>query len=216
MACEESDEPHILISGNYPLKQYALERDPKVNVWGAGMDFIHDETALDDTDLDYEYLTEDDDFPYDITFKIVKVYYKDNKGDTHSEGCPAMLLGNGVTACCVGYGVDFFTDFDTLTNEQSNLISEPEVDYEQCKNNDGLYDRDLLDATLESCVIGQRFRASVLEIPEDKTEQEIQPVFLIRTSEGGLVKFMVKQFKGDKPNDKQTIVMWQVISTSAE
>ncbi len=212
-SCEkEGNEEELITGGDYPVKEYYLERNPSVNPWGAGMDFIHAECQQVETSLDYEYLTTDSQFPYDIKFYTVKAYYADNKGDTKSEGCPAMLLGEGVTAYKAGAGIGFF-DSLTVVNEAmvASLVSEPIVDYEACKK-DGKYDRTLLFAALDQCVIGRSFRSNVLVIPEGKTEQEVQPVYLVKTSENGYVKFMVKQFQGDVPREKQTLVCWQVIS----
>jgi|GEM_PF-1339744 len=214
VSCEKDDDAKKLITqGDYPVKEYYLERNPSVNPWGAGMDFIHSECDLTDTDLDYLYLSPDTTNQYDIKFYTVKAYYTDDKGDTQSEGCPAMLLGEGVTAFKAGAGIDFFDSLTVVTEEMiASLAPEPEVDYEACKNTDGNYDRTLLFTALDQCVIGRSFRSNVLVVPEGKTEQQVQPVYLVKTSEGGYVKFMVKQFQGDAPKEKQTLVRWQVIS----
>ncbi len=213
-SCEDSGKEDTIISqGDYPVKEYYLERNPNTNPWGVGMDFIHDECSLEETELDYMYLTEDSVNQYDIDFYTVKAYYTDDNGDTQSEGCPAMLLGEGVTACKIGEGIDFFDSLLTVTEEMiGSLVTEQEVDYEACKNEDGKYDRELLFAALEECVIGQSFRGNILEIPDGKTEEEVQAVYLIKTAEEGYTKFMVRQFKGEIPNEKQTLVRWQVIS----
>ncbi len=211
-ACEKDPE-NTIKQGDYPVKEYYLERDPNVNVWGAGMDFIHIECSQEITTLDYEYLEDGSTFPFDIKFYTVKSYYVDGNGDTKSEGCPAMLLGTDVSACKLGAGVAFF-DSLTVINEDmlAQLATEPAVDYEACKNNSGKYDRDLLFASLNQCIIGRSFRSNVLVIPPGKTESEVQPVYLIKTSEGGYAKFMVKKFQGEVPNEKKTLVRWQVIS----
>lgn len=213
-ACEKEDDGNQSITqGNYPVKEYYLERNPSVNPWGAGMDFIHDECTFEETSLDYLYFTADSVNQYDVKFYTVKAYYTNSKGDTKSEGCPAMLLGTDVMACKVGKGVSFFDSLTVITEEMiAELTSEPEVDYESCKDSSGNYSRELLFAAIDQCVIGRSFRSNVLEIPEGKTEQEVQPVYLIKTNEGGYAKFMVKQFKGDAPKEKQTLVRWQVIS----
>jgi hypothetical protein len=212
-ACEKDDTEKLITQGDYPVKEYFLERSPSVNVWGAGMDFIHAECMLQETPMDYEYLIPDSQFPFDIKFYTVKAYYTDKKGDTQSEGCPAMLLGSDVTACKVGQGVSFFDSLTIITEEMlGDLETEQEVDYEACKNADGNYDRALLFAATDQCIIGRSFRSNVLEVPVGKTEQEVQPVYLVKTAEGGYAKFMVKQFKGDPPQEKQTLVLWQVIS----
>lgn len=211
-ACEKEEDKKVIKQGDYPVKEYYLERNPDVSVWGSGMDFIHAECKLQETMLDYEYLTETTQFPFDIKFYTVKAYYTDDKGDTKSEGCPAMLLGDGVSACKVGIGVACFDSLLIVADAMiASLTTEPKVDYEACKVN-GKYDRSLLFAALDKCVIGRSFRSNVLVIPEGKTEQEMQAVYLVKTKEGGFVKFMVKQFQGDKPKEKQTLVRWQVIA----
>jgi hypothetical protein len=213
VSCENDDEIETQITqGDYPVKEYYLERDPSVNVWGAGMDFIHAECSLTETDLDYMYLSTDTVNEYDIKFYTVKAYYADDQGDTIAEGCPAMLLGDDVTACQVGAGVDFFDSLTVVTETMvDSLVSEPAVDYDACKI-DGIYDRTLLFAAIDQCVIGRSFRSNVLVVPDDQTEEEVQPVYLVKTSEGGYVKFMVKQYQGDAPYQKQTLVRWQVIT----
>ena len=210
---DDEEELKSIVSGDYPVKEYALERDPNVNVWGAGMDLIHVEDKLNETDLDYQYLEETDDFPYDIKFYTVKAYYLNDKGEIASEGCPAMLLNSTVKACKIGEGITFFDTCSVITPAmQLAVVSEPVVDYEACKNDTGYYDRDKLFASMDQCVIGRSFRSGVLDIPEGKTEEEVQAVYLVKTNEGGYARFMVKQFKGDKPNEKQTIVCWQVVT----
>lgn len=211
-ACEKEDDVTTITQGDFPVKEYNLERNPSVNPWGVGMDFIHAECKLTETDLDYLYLTTDNTNAYDIKFYTVKAYYTDGNGDIQSEGCPAMLLGEGVTACKVGEGINYFHSLTVISEEMiALLVSEPEVDYEACKVV-GKYDRTLLFAAIDQCVIGRSFRGNVLVVPEGKTEQEVQPVYLIKTAEGGYAKFMVKQFQADAPNEKQTVVCWQVIT----
>ena len=213
ISCEKSDNPDPnIIAGNYPVKEYAFERDPKVNVWGTGMDFIHVETSLEETLLDYEYLTEETAFPFDIKFYIVKAYYTNNQGDVVSEGCPAMLLAPGVEACKIGEGVTFFDTCTMITPAMLiGLIIEPEINYENYKNEKGLYNREQLFEALDLCVIGHRFRTNELVIPDGKTEEDIQAVYLVKSTEGAYTKFMVKRFKGQVPDDKKTIVKWQII-----
>jgi len=209
---KEEEIPAPINAGGYPLKEFYFERNPSVNVWGTGMDFIHAESKSIESALDYEYLLENSLFPYDIKFYTVKAYYSDNLGNTLSEGCPAMLLGKDVTACKIGEGVSFFDSLNIITTSMiANLVSEPAVDYEACKVN-GNYDRTLLFAKIDECIIGRNFRSSVLVIPEGKTEQEVQPVYLVKTIEGGFVKFMIKLYKGEVPKEKQTQVRWQVLS----
>lgn len=93
------------------------------------------------------------------------------------------------------------------------LTTEPEIDHEAyIDTTTGFHEQDALFEALEQRVIGQSSRRSVLTIPGDKTEEEVQPVYLVETREVGYAKFMVRQFKGDAPNQKQTLLRWQVIS----
>lgn len=69
------------------------------------MDFIHSERVLEETDSDYICLSGTDDFPYDIKFYAVKVYYHDDNDDLQNECCPAMLLATDTKACQVGAGI---------------------------------------------------------------------------------------------------------------
>lgn len=211
-SCENKDDDIIIVQGNYPVKEYYLERNPNTNPWGAAMDFIHDECTFTETGLDLLYLSPDTTSPFDIKLYTVKAYFTDENGDTQSEGCPAMLLGTGVSACKVGAGIAFFDSLTLISDDMLNrLTTEPGVDYEACKNSTGNYERELLYAAIDQCIIGRSFRTRVLDIPGEMTEQEVQPVFLVKTAEGGYVKFMVKQFQGDPPREKQLLVRWQVI-----
>ncbi len=214
ISCDDNDEVKTIIQGDYPVKEYYLERSPTVNPWGAGMDYVHSECTLTETDLDYEYMEESSDFPYDIKFYIVKTYYYDDNGDLQNEGCPAMLLSSETQGCKIGVGLEFFNSLTEVTEDMmEELTTEPVIDYASYKDeNTGFYNRENLFAALDECIIGQQFRSGILEVPDGMTEQEVQPVFLIKTSEGAYVKFMVKQYKPAKPNEKQTIVRWQVIS----
>jgi len=214
LSCKKDDDGTKNISqGDYPVKEYYLERNPSVNPWGAAIHFVHAECKQAETLLDYEYLAENAQVAYDLKFYTVKAYFTDKNGDTKQEGCPAMLLGTGAKACQLGQGVSFFDSLIAITPEMLDaLATEPEVDYEACKDTLGHYDRSLLFDAFSKCIIGNRFRANVLEIPDGAEEQDVQPVFLVESAEGGYAKFMVKQFKGDAPKEKQTLVRWQVIS----
>ena len=213
-ACENEDETKTIIQGDYPVKEYYLQRDPRVNTWGAGMDFVHCECKSTETELDYEYLEETTDFPFDIKFYIVKAYYYDENGDLQNEGCPAMLLSSETQGCQIGVGLEFFNSLTTVTEEMLDLLTtEPTIDYSLYKDEaTGFYERESLFAAIDQCIIGRSFRSGVLEVPDDMTEEEVQPVYLIKTAEDAYVKFMVKTYKPAKPNEKQTIVHWQVIS----
>lgn len=203
---KESADPNIT-AGDYPVKEYALERNPNVNVWGAGMDLIHADSGSDTS-----YLKATSSFPYDLKFYTVMAYYKDNLGNTLSEGCPAVLLGSGVTACKIGAGINFFDSCKLITPTMTaGLKSDVAFSYDTCKTSDGKYDRTKIFAALDKCVIGRSFRSGVLLVPTGKTEKEVQAVYLIKTAEGGYAKFMVKQFQGDAPNQKQTIMRFQII-----
>ncbi len=213
-ACDESDELLVIEQGDYPVKEYYLERDPSVNVWGAGLDFVHEECALSETDLDYAYLTAEDTSSYDINFYVVKAYYYDDAGDIQSEGCPALLLSSETKACKLGEGVAFFDSLTTITESMiAQLEYDSQINYDELiDETTGFYDRELLYSALEECIIGQSFRSNILVVPDGYTEEEVQAVYLVETVEGGYAKLMVKQFKPDQPNQKKTLVMWQVIS----
>jgi hypothetical protein len=214
VSCDDDDDTVVISQGDYPVKEYYFERDPSVNVWGVGMDFINEECSLDETDLDYEYLTADSEFEYDIKFYTVKVYYVDDVQDTLTEGCPAMLLNEDIQACKIGEGIDFFDSCTLVTEDMLyELSTEPTADYASCFDESaGYYIQDSLFVVIDSCIIGRSFRSNVLVIPDGMTEEEVQAVYLVKSAEGGYSKFMVHQYKGDAPYTKQTLVRWQVIS----
>ena len=210
MACSKSDNGvGPVTAGDYPLVTYALERSPKINRLGAGMDFIHESSS---PDTSYFGASTDEAFVADAVFYNLMAYYTDENGDVQSEGCPAILLDSDVKALEVGAGTTYFDEFTVITEDMiDDLTSEEVIDFEACRNADGLYDRDLVMAAYESCIIGNKFRGRVLVAPEGTSEQAVQPVFLIQTVEKGYVKFMVKQFKGDGADKQKTIVQWQVM-----
>jgi len=177
------------------------------------LNFINSENNKESSDLDIRYLVENDTFAYDIKYYTVKAYFNDSSGNLKSEGCPAMLLSPNSRGCQVGVGIDFFSSYTVAAQTDINKLDyEPMVNYASCLNERGQYDRDLLFVEIEKCIIGQRFRAGRLVIPEGKTELDVQPVFLIETADKGYVKFMVKRFKGDPPNEQKTTVIWQILS----
>ena len=196
-------------AGDYPLVSYALERSPKINRIGAGMDFIHGESSADTT---YFGSSVSDKFAADAVFFNLMAYYTDENGDLQSEGCPAILLDADAKALEVGAGISFFESFREITEDMvKSLVSDVPVNFDSCKVNDR-YNRDLVMAAYDLCVIGNKFRGRVLDAPEGTAEQDAQPVFLIKTLEGGYVKFMVKQFKGNGADKQKTIVQWQVMA----
>ena len=214
ISCEDDASFEAIEQGDYPVKEYYLERNPLVNVWGAGLDLIHDECQLESTDLDYTYLTDSSEVDYDLNFYAVKAISYTSSGDTKIAGVPALLLSSDTKACKLGEGVDFFDSLTVITEDMIALLAyEPQIDYSTLLDTGGVYyDYDLLYDALSSCIIGDDFRGTELVIPEGKTEEEVQAVYLIESAEGGYTKFMVKQFKPDQPNDKQTLIRWQVIS----
>ncbi|GAF04019.1 hypothetical protein [Saccharicrinis fermentans] len=213
-SCDKDEAIIPITQGDYPVKEYYLERDPKVNVWGAGIDFVHSESELTETDLDYAYLTESDTFSYDIKFYTVKAYSYSENGDLQSEGTPAILLAPTTQACKIGEGISYFDSIRTISEAiTGELVYESPIDYSLYKDSEtGFYEQENLSAALDACIIGQSFRSNILVVPEGKTEEEVQAVYLIKTIEGAYVKFMVRRFKPDKPNEKQTLVRWQVIN----
>lgn len=213
-SCEKEDDVESITQGDYPVKEYYLERNPSVNVWGAGMDFIHSECSLSETDLDYEYMVEDDDFPYDLKFYTVKSYYYDDNNELSTEGCPTLLFASDTKVCKIGEGVDYFDSVLTVTDDMiKGLEYDYPVDFSQFYDAEvGYYKRDELFAEIDdNCIIGRSFRENVLVVPDGMTEEEVQAVYLVETREGGYAKFMVKQFKPDSPNEQQTLMRWQVI-----
>ncbi len=216
-ACEKEESGDLITVGDYPVKEYYLERNPSTNVWGAGMDFIHDECELEETDLDYEYLTEDDDFPFDMKFYTVKSYYYDDNNELATEGCPTLILASDTKVVQIGVGIDYFdsvVSMDDVTDEMiAGLEYDYQVDFSQFYDEEvGYYVQDELFAEIDNnCIIGRSFRESVLVVPDGMTEEEAQAVYLIETCEGGYAKFMVREYKPASPNNQKTLMRWQVI-----
>ena len=196
-------------AGEYPGVRYALERSPKINRQGAGMDFIHGD-ASPDTSYFGSFVSPD--FRADAVFFNLMVYFEDENGDIQSEGSPAILLDENASAVEVGTGVDFFESFQEITEDMiDGLTADAEVHFDSCRT-DGKFDRELIMAAYDECVIGNKFRGRILDAPADADEEDLQPVFLIETTEGGYVKFMVLRFKGSGADKQKTIVQWQVMA----
>lgn len=200
-----------LIADDYPVIDYKLERSPKINREGVGIDFIHPQDKADTA-----FLSSGRSFEADIIFYNVMVYYSGPTGDSISEGCPGILLSTAdstlAQAIQIGKGVDFFTQYTTIEPETiQSLKKDPVLDFEALHAGKQSIARDTLLKAYETLVIGNLFRASILEIPETSSEADEQPVFLIQTHEGAYVKFMVTQFKGDGADKLKTLVRWQVL-----
>lgn len=201
---------YLEAEGN-PTLDYKLERNAKVNRQGVGIDFVHAASTLDTA-----FLSDTRAFESDLIFYNVMVYYKGTTGDSVSEGCPAILMytakTGSVAATPVGKGTDFFTSYTRISPaEISALQSDPVVDFAALHYDSESIHRDTLMNVYSTLTIGNKFRATVLEIPEGSTEQAEQPVFLVRTREGAYAKFMVTQFQGAGADKQKTLVRWQVM-----
>ncbi len=209
-SCSKDDtvtEPEI--QGDFSLKTYALERSPKINRTGAGLDFVHNGEYADTT---YFGDSTPEAFVADAVFYNLMVYFEDEKGDTQSEGSPAILLAEEARAMLAGTGIDYFNSFTEITSAMlDSLASDITIDFNSCVNDSGFYDKSLIMAAYDGCVIGNKFRTRIISIPEDQNEEDLQPVFLVQTVEGSFVKFMVTQFKGSGENKQKTTVMWQLL-----
>jgi hypothetical protein len=213
-ACEKDDnKPKIADSfDTYDLKEYKAERSPKINRLGYAMDMVHDSTSQDTL-----YLKGSDTFQYDLLFYNQMVYYTNTSGDVVSEGCPVIYLyidsldiSKSVSACQVGSGTAFFDSYTAvLTSDIAKLANDPILNMADYTVNDKVQ-KDLLMAAYETLAIGNKFRATILLIPNGQTEEEVQPVFLVKTREGLYAKFMVTAFQGTGVDKQKTAVKWQV------
>ena len=206
-----SSAPSPIVAESHPAVNYKLERSPKVNRQGVGLDLIHGESTLDTA-----FLSAGRSFDSDLIFYNVMVYYKSENGDSTSEGSPAILMytaeTGSVAAVQIGKGTTAFDAYNLILPEQiAALQSDPVVDFAALHYGMESIQRDTLMSTYAQLVIGNKFRASVLVIPDGSTEQAEQPVFLVRTREGGYAKFMVTQFQGDGADKQKTLVRWQVL-----
>ena len=214
-SCEkETDEKKIADSADtYDLKEYKAMRSPSVNKEGYGMDFVHDSIMVDTF-----YMDGVTPFEYDLLFYNQMVYYKNASGEVQSEGCPVIFLykdtldvSNSVKACQVGEGIDYFNSFTYVSPfQEAELSADPDIDLEACTDSTGKPQKGLVMEAYTMLIIGNKFRTSVLEIPEDKTEEEVQPVFLVKTREGLFAKFMVTAYQGIGADKQKTTIMWQV------
>lgn len=124
-----------------------------------------------------------------------------------------MILSPDVRACRIGEGITFFNEFKSVTPEiLAQLKADLPINYDSMKNSTGMYDRALVHAAIDKLIIGQQFRSGCLVVPAGLTEEQVQPVFLIKTSEEKYVKFMVKQFMGEGPDQKKTTFRWMILN----
>jgi len=214
----------------YSLKQYKVERDPKVVRNGFGMDIYHDIHLTKDTC----YLkSANSTFAYDLLFYNEMAYFPLSTGDYSSSGCPVIFLytdsvnvANSVKAAMVGQGVTYFNAFtkDSITNIQiSKLKSDPYINLSKYRTtihtatvNGSILLQTTADSLYSKLIIGERFRPNIggiFNIADASDEAQInsQPVFLVKTREGLYAKFMVTRFKGVGNDTQKLSLQWEAI-----
>jgi hypothetical protein len=214
-ACnKKDDEIEIPTSGDtYEVKNYKIIRHPPILRLGCGMDFVHDSTTRDTF-----YFDGVKNYAYDVMLYNQMAYYQNSTGDWLSVGNPVVFMyidtlhpENSVKACRIGTGTTFFDSIQSVPrNMLDSLKADSPIDFSTLQNSMGYYDRDKSLAAFDKLVIGNKWRTLVLTIPDDKTEQDMQPVFLVETREGMYAKFMCTQFKCDGAYQMYSNFRWQV------
>lgn len=171
-------------------------------------------------------------YQYDIMLYNEYWYSKNYNGDYNGSGNPVIFMytdpdaGTSVKAAMIGQGVDCFNSFcyDNIEDFEDSLSADPFIclaDYRTEMHNetvDGtIMLRDTISPVYASLTIGNKFRPNIggvfsIDDPSDEAQEDIQPVFLIKTREGLYAKFMVVRFKGTGTTTKKLSVQWQAIT----
>jgi len=214
----------------YCLKQYKVERDPKVVRNGFGMDIYHDIAQTKDTC----YLkSANSAFAYDLLFYNEMAYFPLSTGDYSSSGCPVFFMyidtvnsANSVKAAMVGQGINYFNAFtkDSITySKVSKLKSDPFINlskYRTTIHSANINGSVLLQTTADSLygnlTIGVKFHPNTggifnIDDASDEVQIDLQPVFLVKTREGLYAKFMVTRFKGVGNDTQKLSLQWEAI-----
>ncbi len=221
--------PIVYNDSIYDLKQYKVQRDPKVLRNGFGMDIFHAGNALKDT----TYMKSDSSkFEYDLLFYNEMAWSPLSNGDYSGSGSPVFFMysdsidaSKSVKATMVGQGIQCFTNFtaDSIAKYITKLKADTFFRIKNYRNEvlaPNVSGKLLLQTTADSLyktlVIGDKFRPNTggvfnMDDASDEAQKDFQPVFLIRTREGLYAKFMVTRFKGVGVDTQKLTLQWQAI-----
>jgi hypothetical protein len=172
-------------------------------------------------------------FNYDLLFYNEFAYAQNYAGDYNGSGYPVIFMytdpqndNNSTKAVMVGQGVTFFNNFtaDSITAARiAGLEADPLIDLASYRTElhtstvDGSV---MLQSTIapiyKQLVIGNKFRPTIggvftISDASDEAQEDLQPVFLIKTREGFYAKFMVTRFKGVGADTQKLTLQWQAI-----
>lgn len=172
-------------------------------------------------------------FNYDLLFYNEFAYAQNYAGDYNGSGYPVIFMytdlqndNNSTKAVMVGQGVTFFNNFtaDSITAARiAGLEADPLIDLASYRTElhtstvDGSV---MLQSTIapiyKQLVIGNKFRPTIggvftISDASDEAQEDLQPVFLIKTREGLYAKFMVTRFKGVGADTQKLTLQWQAI-----
>jgi hypothetical protein len=177
-------------------------------------------------------------FAYDLLFYNEFAYVPQSTGDYSYTGYPVIFLytdpedeASSVAAAMVGQGRACFEAFsaDSVPAYLAALRRDPPIALDtlrtelNARTTDGVVEGSILlqESVRElyrSLTIGNKFRPNiggVFASAEADAEQQdqLQPVFLIRTREGLYAKFMVTRFKGVGADTQRLTLQWQGLRT---
>ena len=215
-ACDdqEGNDNNVDDSANtYTLKTCTVNRTQLLNECVFAIDFVHGERSSDTL-----CTKETGSFYYDLVFKDVMVYELDENGDTIWCDYPAIYLYNGdgdfgvtVKAYQAGTGTSYFNSFIYVSPvQESELLPDYAFNLDTCKDANGNYVKSEVMAVYSWLTIGNSFNPELLDINGSQSEQDVQPVFLIKTREGLFVKFMITYYQHPESDELATLLKWKV------
>jgi len=232
-SCQQEINENQVVTYNdsiFSLKQYKVERDPKVVRNGFGMDIYHDISLTKDTCYFKSAISA---FSYDLLFYNEMAYFPLSTGDYSNSGCPVIFMysdsvnnANSVKAAMVGQGITYFNAFtkDSVTTTQiAKLKSDPFINLSKFRTtihtatvNGSILLQTTADSLYSKLIIGEKFRPNIggvfnIADASDEVQIDLQPVFLIKTREGLYAKFMVTRFKGVGNDTQKLSLQWQAI-----
>ncbi len=211
---QESVKPEVDDSADtYNLKTYKVSRTKLLDGYNFAMDLVHNNSSADTM-----YVNGNKSINYDLLFCNIKVYNLDENGDTLWSDCPAIYLYTGsgnsnssAKAYNMGAGITSFNSF-TFVNplKESELAADYAIDLGTCKDASGNFVKAKVMDAYTWLVIGNTFNTELLAIDGSNTEQEVQPVFMVKTREGLFAKFMVTYYQLSNTNEVITQLQWKV------
>ena len=94
--------------------------------------------------------------------------------------------------------------------QEAEIAADYPIDLDACKDTNGNYVKSSVMDAYSWLTIGDSFNVELLGISGSETEQDVQPVFMIKTREGLFAKFMVTHYQFSGTDSMTTQLQWKV------